>query len=389
MDQLKYIDIFAGCGGASLGLHNAGYGGIFAVEKNPMAFETLKHNLVDKVGGFDWPAWLPKTSHDIMNVLKKYDDKLEELNGKIDLVVGGPPCQGFSTAGRRNPSDHRNQMVNYYAKFIRLTMPHMLFFENVPGFQMRFSGEVRYSDVLISKLKKMGYKPYPRIINFSDFCVPQSRRRFLLVGVLDGDPESVFEKMCKNKKAFAEKKNIEENPTTGDAISDLERKNGEVMSPDSPNFTNGIYSKPVSRYQKTMRKKTVKEVPDSHRFARHSDHKVAIFLKILKQGGNSRHCVIISHIGGTKKRDTTVLSANSPSPALTTLPDDYLHYSEPRILSVREYARIQGFDDSFEFRGKYTTGGRFRTLEVPRYTQAGNALSPLIVEQAANILKHF
>ena len=78
---------------------------------------------------------------------------------------------------------------------------------------------------------------------------------------------------------------------------------------------------------------------------------------------------------------------NQKSPTLTTLPDDYIHYSEPRILTVREYARIQTFDDWFEIKGKYTTGGKLRRVEVPRYTQVGNAIPPLFGELAGNILK--
>jgi DNA (cytosine-5)-methyltransferase 1 len=87
----------------------------------------------------------------------------------------------------------------------------------------------------------------------------------------------------------------------------------------------------------------------------------------------------------TKKRSVTVLDRNQPSPTLTTLPDDYIHYAEPRILTVREYARIQSFDDSFEFKGNYTTGGVRRIREVPRYTQIGNAIPPLFGEQAGRI----
>ena len=88
---LRYIDIFAGCGGLSLGLHNAGWKGIFAIEKNRMAFETLKHNLIKKRDHFEWPSWLPVTEHDVNEVLKNYRNELEKLKGNIDLVAGGPP----------------------------------------------------------------------------------------------------------------------------------------------------------------------------------------------------------------------------------------------------------------------------------------------------------
>jgi DNA (cytosine-5)-methyltransferase 1 len=86
----------------------------------------------------------------------------------------------------------------------------------------------------------------------------------------------------------------------------------------------------------------------------------------------------------TKKQVQVVLEASKPSHTLTTLPDDLLHYSEPRILTVREFARLQSFPDWFQFRGKYTTGGDRRTRECPRYTQVGNAVAPLVAQALGN-----
>jgi DNA (cytosine-5)-methyltransferase 1 len=88
-----------------------------------------------------------------------------------------------------------------------------------------------------------------------------------------------------------------------------------------------------------------------------------------------------------KKHTVVPLCENSCTPTLTTLPDDYIHYCEPRILTVREYARVQSFPDSYEFKGKYTTGGERRKVDVPRYSQIGNAIPPLFAEQAGIILK--
>src|SRR5258707_15885642 len=101
IENPTHIDLFAGCGGLSLGLANAGWKGMFAIEKNELAFATLKHNLIDKKKTFDWPAWLPQEPLNIKTVLKKYEKELRSLVGKTILVTGGPPCQGFSSAGRR------------------------------------------------------------------------------------------------------------------------------------------------------------------------------------------------------------------------------------------------------------------------------------------------
>ena len=93
--EYTVIDLFAGAGGLSLGLYQAGWHGLFAIEKNPFAFETLKYNLIDRKKHFNWPEWLPIINHDINEVLKNYSEQLVELQGKVDLVAGGPPCQGF------------------------------------------------------------------------------------------------------------------------------------------------------------------------------------------------------------------------------------------------------------------------------------------------------
>ena len=120
VSEKKYtvIDLFAGCGGLSLGLYQAGWNGIFAIEKNTFAFDTLKYNLIDNNPHFTWPDWLPQTPHDINEVLEKYEKQLKALRGTIDLVAGGPPCQGFSMAGKRAEDDIRNNLVFSYIEFI-------------------------------------------------------------------------------------------------------------------------------------------------------------------------------------------------------------------------------------------------------------------------------
>ncbi len=140
MKKKKYtvIDLFAGCGGLSLGLYQAGWQGIFAIEKNPCAYATLSYNLIEKKKHFDWPKWLPQEPLDIVEVNKAYSKQLKSLRGTVDLVAGGPPCQGFSMAGRRVEDDIRNQLVFAYIDFISMVMPKILLFENVKGFTYAF-----------------------------------------------------------------------------------------------------------------------------------------------------------------------------------------------------------------------------------------------------------
>lgn len=395
-DNKTYIDLFAGCGGLSLGLHNSGWKGQFAIEKSPDAFETLKYNLIKKKQHFNWPNWLPKTNHDINEVLSKYSKELRSLRGKVDLVAGGPPCQGFSMAGRRIENDSRNDLINSYVKFIEFVQPKLIFFENVKGFTLGFKNNDKqgraYSTYVVEQLKKLNYSVKGELINFSEYGIPQKRTRFILVGihneVLEAnnsiDEKSFFNKIKDKKEKFLINKKLIINPTLEEAISDLLETNGTIES-ETPNFKAGVYAEPKSRYQKYLRKYKRKESKvDSHRFAKHTEivknrFKIALNEKLTSATYRERFKL--------KKSSTKILEADKPTPTITTLPDDYIHYCEPRIMTVREYARIQSFPDTYEFKGKYTTGGKRRTQEVPRYSQIGNAIPPLFGEQAGLILK--
>ena len=395
----SYIDLFAGCGGLSLGLHNAGWKGLFAIEKSPDAFKTLKHNLIDQKKHFSWCDWLPQTNLEIDKVIKNYKGNLLGLRGKVDLVAGGPPCQGFSMAGRRRENDERNNLVKSYIKFIKLVQPKVIFFENVKGFTQEFKKNKekgkQYSNYVEGALTRAGYKVKGQLINFGDFGIPQKRTRFILVGVRNDIAqssshlaESFFQRIEESKQDFLINKNLTVNTELEAAISDLLKSNGLVQSPDTKNFMAGVYATSSSAYQKLMREGVKVKIPDSHRFPNHRDEIVSKFDFILKNSRRNKDVdKSIRKKYQIKKHTIIPLDKNQKSPTITTLPDDYIHYSEPRILTVREYARIQSFPDWFEFKGKYTTGGKRRTQEVPRYTQIGNAIPPLFGEQSGVILK--
>lgn len=393
-----YIDLFAGCGGLSLGLYNSGlWKGRFAIEKSIDAFETLQYNLIEKRNHFEWPNWLPKQNHDINEVIKNYRENLKSLRGEIDLVAGGPPCQGFSTAGRRIEGDARNKLIKSYIKFIRLVQPKVIFFENVKGFTKKFNknkikGRI-YSEYVTSALEYnspkgdfLGYTVEGKLIDFSEFAIPQKRTRFILVGIRKDivsrvKPNKFFEQIEKQKDEFLIRKGIGLTQSLEDAISDLLKIN-EVISPDTKLFTAGLYNPIQSSYQKLLRDNVDSEIPDSHRFVNHNRETLIKFEFILQNAEKNKTLSNeLKRKFNLKKRTLIPLSGNTPTPTITTLPDDYIHYCEPRIFTVREYARIQSFNDWFEFKGKYTTGGKRRTQEVPRYSQIGNAIPPLFGEQ--------
>ncbi|UEQ78354.1 DNA cytosine methyltransferase [Chryseobacterium arthrosphaerae] len=396
---MNYIDLFAGCGGLSLGLHQAGWKGIFAIEKSPHAFETLKFNLIDNKKHFEWPDWLPQKDNDINDVIKNYSGELKKLRGQVTLIAGGPPCQGFSIAGRRNENDSRNKLINSYVKFVSLVKPQLIFFENVKGFTMEFKNNQqkgrKYSQIVTEKLNKIGYNVYGELVNFGEYGVPQKRTRFILVGIRKDIQASTIEKaksffsdIKEDKFTFLKNKNLSQNPTVEDAISDLLRGEYQIETPDRKGFVSGLYQRRKSKYQRYLRQDLTLKIPNSHSFAKQSK---AVVERLKYIQSVTSKCQNISkdlkNELGISKQVLVPLQFNEQSPTITSSPDDLIHYCEPRILTVREYARLQSFPDWYEFKGKYTTGGKLRKLEVPRYTQIGNAIPPLFGELSGSVLK--
>lgn len=402
------IDLFAGCGGLSLGLNKAGWRALFAVERSADAFDTLRYNLIDKTNEshFIWPEWLPIKNWEINEFIETYAEELYQLRGHIDLVAGGPPCQGFSMAGRRREDDIRNKLVLSYLDIIQKVMPKIVFFENVKGFTLPFqkakaqNREITYADEVKVRLEALGYVVGRQVINFGDYGVPQRRARFILVALSKdyfGDNPSLverfFELLEAQKEDFLQQKGLSVGTTLEEAISDLRALHGKRKVSPKDQFEFGLYGKREdSPYQKLMRigVSTNGSIPDSHRFANHYPATISKFEEILRLTRSDRNLSLNDEIKkrfSIKKHTIIPLCSRAKAPTITTLPDDYIHYEEPRILTVREYARIQSFPDNYEFRGKYTTGGKLRKQETPRYTQIGNAIPPLFAEQAGLVLK--
>lgn len=393
-----FVDIFSGCGGLSLGLLKAGWQGAFAIERNADAFLTYQKNLISSERfRYDWPCWLPVQSHDIESVLISYRDEISKLRGKVDLIAGGPPCQGFSPAGKRNPKDPRNKMASHYISMVRLLKPSYLLMENVKGFNAPFyaSGSskesIPYSEVVKKRLEREGYKVSFKVIGSVEWGVPQLRPRFILIAKrkdrarFKWDPFDLF---LKSRKDFLESRGLGLNfQTTSDAISDLTVV-GKNLVPSADGTVKGFYQidyrepEIVSPFIKLMREGLPTEhVPNSLRLPKHRPQIQARFANILSSCEKGRSLTLEQReFFGLKKHSITPLCPDRPAATMTTLPDDYLHYSEPRILTVREMARIQSFPDWFEFLGAYTTGGPQRKNCCPRYTQVGNAVPPLLGE---------
>ena len=386
--KLTCVDLFSGCGGLSTGLYKANIQGMFAVERSADAFATLRHNLIDRHHHFDWPNWLPQINLDINHLLTVYRGQLAGLRNKIDLVVGGPPCQGFSMAGRRQQGDARNNLIFSYLALVELIQPRAIMFENVRGFTLRFKANaeqgVKYSQIVTDKLKQLGYSDVRgEIINMADYGVPQTRERFIVIATRENLADEIFDSLEGSRSDFLTKKHLRVRNTAQHALSDLEMRRGTVPSPDSRGFLAGRLIKPKSKFQEYVRREDTDRLsPDSHRFVNHTDEVVEVFSRLLESAPRNRKIDgELREAYGLKKRSIAVLDPNKPTQTITTIPDDFVHYSEPRVMTVRECARLQSFPDWFEFKGRYTTGGARRVSQTPRYTQVGNAVPPLFAEQ--------
>jgi len=409
--KLRFVDVFAGCGGLSLGLAEAGFKGVFSIEKSPLAFETLRYNLVDgKHHTFDWPDWLPKEAMTCETLLANHGVQLDTLKGTIDLMVGGPPCQGFSTAGRRDPADPRNQMTEQYLLLVEKLQPRFIVIENVAGFNMRFESNdgldklikdpkhSSYADYVAGRLEDLGYTVSRGLVNCADFGVPQNRLRYLVMCELrsttgEASP-SLLDRLIDLRKEFLQAQGLAttQKVTVVDAIDDL-RTTGKSLTKNTDSEARGFleadYEAPLVQngFLKLMRQRSDGSAPNSRRLANHKIATIDYFKKV-QETCRPGHCMSISERKtlGTKKHSTTVLHSDLPAPTITTLPDDIIHYCEPRILTVRENARLQSFPDWFEFQGKYTTGGKQRKQECPRYTQVGNAVPPLLATAIGQVI---
>ena len=316
------------------------------------------------------------------------------------MIAGGPPCQGFSVAGLRNESDERNTLIEAYVKFVRLVQPKVILFENVKGFTIKFNPQDEtdnpYSAQVVKKLQRKtehgpGYHLVGKLIDFSKFGIPQRRTRFILFGIrkdLKAPPPHYFFKLLENLKfSFLDEKGLSLNCTLFEAISDLEQTDDLVECPDSRRFFTSPYNNIRSNYQKHIRRGVSSDLPDSHRFANHRPKTIDRFKYILENSEkNKRISKTVRERLNYNKDMVTPLSPDFPAFTITTLPDDFIHYSQPRIMTVREHARIQSFDDTYLFKGVYTTGGGRRTYQVPRYSQVGNAIPPLFGELCGQVI---
>ena len=502
------IDLFCGAGGFSEGLLQAGFDILFSSDKSSMVRDTYvnRHTQLGIREGIDTHFELA----DIRELTGEFVfDKINNLNlgevyaiHDIDAIFGGPPCQGFSRAGKRDASDPRNMLFNEYLRLVSEIKPKYVVMENVVGIldmQMLdfpsvlstseiYEGQNMVADILRTELTGLGYKMLkPQVLNASDYGVPQQRKRVIFLAYRNDVaplkyPEKGVDKFTvgdalsmlgtkengsgpfavesvngrtpskKTKKAVKSKeiKNMElsthsQTTTQRFSLYSFGENKTAVLSRLREEGINLLKSYPELFYEtlyqvnSTENKKIIIEALEKLKLSKNinitslslnhinkalsslsmlekfddnvnlggliklmmklkcNKNKAVLFWEEIKQKINpsiseerlNRHLIngeISDEIANalfTKKGMRTRLDPDKPSPTIITLPDDFIHPYENRILTVREMARLQSFDDSFEFLGKRTTGGSMRAKEIPQFTQVGNAVPPLLANAIA------
>lgn len=336
----RFVDLFSGCGGLSLGFERAGFRSALAVDAWPDALQTYVRN---RPGADTLCADL--SDLDIEEVCRQ-----RGLTG-VDVVVGGPPCQGFSVAGKRREDDQRNRLYQAFVRWVEVLQPRAFLMENVPNI---FSfAEGRVLAAIVSDFERLGYRVEHRVVTASDYGVPQRRRRAVFVGLRNGLTYRFPE-----RGAAAE-------VTTRQALGDL---------PEATIAEGGAYTaEPQSAYQEAMRLGSLGV--HNHLATVHTRQTASIIAQVPDGGCYKDLPEALQqtrrvHIAWTR------MNSNRPCFTIDCGHNHHFHYEYNRVPTVRESARIQSFPDSFVFAGNH--GSQLR--------QVGNAVPPLMAYALARNL---
>ncbi len=444
------IDLFCGAGGCSEGLIQAGFHILFSSDISDMVEVTYRHRheQLGLIQGYN--TWFERadirnldgyTIWNRINELEWFKNGEHEAPKDIDLIIGGPSCQGFSRAGRRDKHDPRNMLFGEYVRVINQIRPRYVVLENVEGFMdMQFmgykglticdkNGEVIEEgplypdgsvtpDLLTAELTRIGYHTLvPKILNAADYGVPQRRNRVIFIAYRDGQKAPSY------PEPTTANKHISLQEAIGDLIVDPEirkqinKKKSQYQIDSINGRTPGADGKPIkgkkllntelprvsdvvterfSLFEQgesgSNLKKRIKEsgidISDKKNLAEFCAHKMNCSVeKVINMFRKPETSDEQLEILLTKKNIRQRWDPNQPSATVVSIPDDYINPWEDRTFSVREMARCQSFDDSFEFLGKRTTGGMRRRVEVPQYTQVGNAVPPLLAKAVVGEIK--
>ena len=331
--RLRTIDIFSGAGGFSLGLELAGAKIVGGIENSEDSIATFNRNF-------------PKSKIIAKDISKVSNKELLKFFKDIDVVIGGPPCQGFSKQNRAHYDiqDPRNKLFKDFLRVIKVLDPSIVILENVPQILTQNKGKTK--EAIYSQFEKLGYQVNSKVLDASDYFVPQKRKRAFFVALKDG----VFD--FKFVKSLGE-------VSVKEALSDLYTVRDQEIIP----------KKPKSTFQEIMRDYS-KDKVHNHEFRNHSSE-VIERISHVPQGGNWED--IPKQLWGksVKSRHSNYyrrLHESEPASTLDTGRGNLYHPTQNRIPTVRESARLQSFPDDFIFEGEM----------MSQYRQVGNAVPPLM-----------
>lgn len=347
MTPKKYnlLDLFCGAGGLSYGFEKAGYNVLLGIDNDTKALETFEknHNKAKSICG------------DITEL--SFDKDIKPLlNGEtIDVIVGGPPCQGFSLSGPRCFDDPRNKLYLSFIRLVREIMPRAFVIENVPGLVALFKGEIK--DNIIKCFEDIGYSVEYKILSAADYGVPQNRKRVIFVGTRKGERTFNFPNPDKDIV------------TCEMALSDLPPLEHELGTEVQDYFTS-----PQNAYQRVMREDS--KCVHNHIAAKHSE-RIQHIISLVPDGGNYKD--LPDEYRNTRNFNVawTRFASTKPAPTIDTGHRHHFHYKYNRVPTVRECARIQSFPDNFIFYGNKTQ----------QFRQVGNAVPPLMAQCVADNLR--
>ena len=339
----KVIDLFCGCGGLSQGFIDAQYDVVLGIDSWNDAIQTFEFNH-------------PSSKGYVGNLFKETpeDIALRFNLPQIDVVIGGPPCQGFSLAGKRDVFDERNQLYKSFVRFVDYFKPKAFVMENVPNIISMDSGRVR--DSILLDFERIGYRVVYKVLLSSHFGVPQNRKRAFFVGIKTGE-KFIFPQMLSEIAV-----------TVGEAIADL---------PEHSIVDGDAYSCVAnSPYQVLMRGNSTGVY--NHQISQHKVQTVQVIAQV-PDGGNYKN--LPSELQSIRNVNIawTRLNSNKPSFTIDTGHRHHFHYRYNRVPTVRESARLQSFADDFIFKGSKTS----------QYKQVGNAVPPMLARVLAQALRSY
>ncbi len=337
--KYTFIDLFAGCGGLSLGFEQAGFESLIAIDNWQDALTTYAYNRENA-----------KTLCADLLTLNSIEVEANIGTKEVDVIIGGPPCQGFSVAGKRIIEDERNQLYKSFVAMVDYFRPKAFVMENVPNILTMGEGIIKKA--IMEDFSRLGYNVVSNVLLASDYGVPQNRRRAFFVGIQDDMYQYPI-------------KSVEQPVTTSEALSDLPEKSLDNASKYPNN--------PQSDFQTFIREGSTGVY--NHDITIHTE-KTKEIIAMVPDGGNYKDLpqelqdIRKVHIAWTR------LNSQKPSITIDTGHRHHFHYKWNRIPTVRESARIQSFPDAFIFCGSKTS----------QYKQVGNAVPPLMAQNIAQKL---